>query len=89
VIDGEGVFGLRRGFRIAGAHSVIMSLWPVADATTAEWMLALYRARFAQKSDTAKAIHDTTLAALAARRAAGLSTHPYYWASFIAAGDWR
>ena len=89
VVEGEGVFGLRRGFRIAGAHSVIMSLWPVADAATADWMLALYRARFEQKSDTATAIHDTTLAALAARRTAGLSTHPYYWASFVAAGDWR
>ena len=89
VIEGEGVFGLRRGFHIAGARSVIMSLWPVADATTTDWMLALYQARFERKLDTATAIHDTTLAALTARREAGLSTHPYYWASFVAAGDWR
>jgi CHAT domain-containing protein len=23
------------------------------------------------------------------RRAKGLSTHPFYWAAFVAAGDWR
>ena len=88
-IDGEGIFGLRRGFRIAGARTVIMSLWPVADAATGDWMNRLYAARFGQKLDTAAALQAATLAALNARRAAGESTHPYYWASFVAAGDWH
>jgi len=44
-IAGEGVFGFRRSFRIAGARTVIMSLWPVEDAGGRDWMEALYRAR--------------------------------------------
>jgi len=49
---GEGVFGLRRAFQLAGAHTVIMSLWPVDDNSTRLWMQELYRARFfARRSD--------------------------------------
>ena len=38
--------------------------------------------------DTASALRDASLSALAERRAKGLSTHPFYWAAFVAAGDW-
>ena len=41
----EGVFGLRRAFRVAGADTVIMSLWSVSDRATRAWMQRLYRAR--------------------------------------------
>jgi tetratricopeptide (TPR) repeat protein len=45
--SGEGVFGLRRAFMIAGAENLLMTLWPVADATTAQIMGDFYRRAFA------------------------------------------
>jgi CHAT domain-containing protein len=88
-LDDEGVFGLRRAFRLAGARTVIMSLWPVDDAATSAWMEALYRARLQQSADTVDAVAAADLAVLAARRGQGESVHPFYWAGFVASGDWR
>ena len=86
---GEGVFGLRRAFQIAGAHTVIMSLWSVEDRAAMAWMRALYEGRLARKLDTAAAVREASLTVLRQRRAHGQSTHPFYWAGFVASGDWR
>ena len=88
-LDDEGVFGLRRAFRLAGARTVVMSLWPIDDAATAGWMESLYRARLVSHRDTVDAMAEANLATLAARRAKGESTHPFYWGGFVASGDWR
>ena len=89
IAAGEGVFGLRRAFQIAGARSVIMSLWSVEDLSTRAWMRALYEGRFDRNLPTADAAHEASLSVLRDRRGKGLSTHPFYWAAFVAAGDWR
>jgi CHAT domain-containing protein/tetratricopeptide (TPR) repeat protein len=86
---GEGVFGLRRAFQIAGARTVIMSLWPVEDEASREWMKRLYENRFVDGMTTMDSVHNASLSLLRERREAGLSTHPFFWAGFIAAGDWR
>jgi CHAT domain-containing protein/tetratricopeptide (TPR) repeat protein len=85
----EGVFGLRRVFALAGARTVIMSLWQVDDEASSYWMEALYRARWQENQSTAAATRTASLATLDWRRKAGLSEHPYYWAGFVATGDWR
>lgn len=85
----EGVFGLRRAFRVAGARTVIMSLWAVDDEAAREWMSALYRARLVDGLPTAEAVRRASLDVLAARRQRGDSIHPAYWAAFVASGDWR
>jgi CHAT domain-containing protein len=85
----EGVFGLRRAFQVAGARTVITSLWAVEDASTRAWMTSLYRNRLTKKLDTAAAVHEASLALLQDRRAKQESTHPFYWAGFVAVGDWR
>jgi CHAT domain-containing protein len=87
--SGEGVFGLRRAFQLAGARTVIMSLWQVDDSSTRLWMQDLYRARFLHGAATSDAVRTATLSALSHRRTAHLSTHPLYWAAFLAAGEWR
>ncbi len=86
---GEGVFGLRRAFQVAGARTVISSIWSVDDAATRAWMQQLYRARFEEGADAAEAVRAASLASLRNRRARGLSDHPFYWAAFVATGDPR
>ena len=86
---GEGVLGLRRAFQVAGAATLLMSLWSVDDESTRQWMDALYEARFAERLDTAEAVRTAALRVLAARRAAGQSEHPFYWGAFIATGSWK
>ena len=86
---GEGVLGLRRAFQTAGVRTVIMSLWSVEDQATSAWMRALYQRRLVEGLDTAEAVHQATLTVLRERRARGQSAHPFYWAAFVAAGDWQ
>jgi CHAT domain-containing protein len=86
---GEGVFGLRRAFQIAGARTIIMSLWSVEDQSTRVWMHNLYDARFNKQLTTVDAMRDASIRVLQDRRAHHLSTHPFYWGGFVAAGDWR
>jgi CHAT domain-containing protein/tetratricopeptide (TPR) repeat protein len=86
---GEGVLGLRRAFQVAGARTVITSLWPVEDESSRAWMAALYRRRHVDGLSTSASVRQASLDRLRALRAAGGSAHPYYWAAFVAAGDWR
>ena len=89
VKTGEGVFGLRRAFQLAGAATVIMSLWPVEDQSARAWMLALYQARLVRRFGTAEAVRAASLAELRRLRTQGKSAHPLYWGGFVAAGSWR
>ncbi len=82
----EGVLGLRRAFRIAGARTLVVSLWPVDDQATRRWMSAFYRARCAGNVTTAAAVRSASLAVLHEERAAGRGTPPLLWAAFMAVG---
>lgn len=85
---GEGVLGLRRAFEIAGAGTLIMSLWRVKDEPAREWMRELYRGRL-RGASTAEAVRRAGLKIIADRRRAGRDAHPFFWGAFVAAGDWR
>ena len=87
--DGEGVLGLQRAFRVAGAHSVIMTLWPVDDEATRHFMHQLYAERLQLHASTADAVWHASRKLLLERRAAGRSTHPWYWAGFVGSGGWE
>ncbi len=83
---GEGVFGLRRAFRIAGAHGVVMSLWPVDDTATEAWMRAWYRARLDDRVGMTEAVRVASRSVIRDRRARGESTHPFLWGAFVGVG---
>ncbi|HEU5180960.1 MAG TPA: CHAT domain-containing tetratricopeptide repeat protein [Candidatus Polarisedimenticolia bacterium] len=85
---GEGVQGLRRAFELAGAGTLVMSLWSMEDQATRDWMKDLYEARL-NGASWPEAVHQASLSLMAERRRAGLSTDPFYWGAFVAAGDWR
>ncbi len=85
----EGIFGLRRALHAAGVSTSILSLWSVDDLATREWMRALYDARLVHGDSTAEAVRDASRRILRSRRYRHDSTHPFHWAAFVAAGDWR
>ncbi len=85
---GEGVFGLRRAFQVAGVGTLVMSLWKVRDDRARQWMRSLYASRTAGH-DTVTAARDASLSILNSRRRSGADTHPFWWGAFVAAGDWE
>jgi CHAT domain-containing protein len=84
VRNGEGVYGLRRAFLLAGAETLVMSLWPVSDDVTRDMMTAYY-AGLQRGLGRGDALRRAQLAMLKQAE----YRHPFYWASFIQAGDWR
>jgi CHAT domain-containing protein/Tfp pilus assembly protein PilF len=71
--DGEGVLGLRRGFAESGAQNLLMTLWPVEDAGTADLMQAFYHEAL-QSGDAPHALALVQRARLdAIRKKLGLS----------------
>jgi len=82
---GEGVFGLRRAFQMAGAQGLLMSLWRIPDQSTKELMTAFYT-RFLEAGDGPAALCEAQRALIAARRADGKAAHPFYWGAFVITG---
>jgi CHAT domain-containing protein len=85
---GEGVLGLRRAFRVAGAGTTIMSLWAVQDETARRWMRHLYRGR-SEGLSTAESVRRAAIEMIDEGRTGRRGTHPFYWGAFVAEGDWK
>ena len=75
---GEGVFGPRRAFQVAGVRTLIVSLWPVEDEAVRHWMRALYDSRFLRGLGTAESVREASIGVLRQRRKKKQSTHPFY-----------
>lgn len=77
VIDNqEGLLGLQRGLLVAGAKKVLLSLWKIDDAITAEWMYYFYSRLLETRS-----CYDAYL--FAQQKIKARYHAPYYWAAFV------
>ena len=88
---GEGVMGLTRAFMYAGAPTVGVTLWSVADKSTAELMTDFYKRLLASPgaspsaASASSAMRNAQLAMINGKKYSA----PFYWAPFVLVGDWH
>jgi CHAT domain-containing protein len=82
---GEGVIGLTRAFMYAGAPTVGVSLWSVADKSTAELMTDFYKRLLAGSSSPASSMRAAQVAMIDGKKYSA----PFYWAPFVLVGEWK
>jgi CHAT domain-containing protein len=73
----EGVYGLQRAFKMAGVKTIIMSLWEVPDAETAEFMNLFYT-KWKASNNPKKAFKESQLQMMKKYR-----DEPQKWAAFV------
>ena len=75
--SGEGVYGLQRAFVVAGARSLLMSLWKVDDAATQQLMTNFYRSWSSGDEEPSAAFRSAQLELIKNY------PHPYFWGAFV------
>lgn len=81
---GSELQSLADAFSVAGANSVVASLWSVSDESTRQLMVEFYR-QLRAGATLASALNTAELALLNQPR----TKHPFHWAPFVLIGDWR
>ena len=81
LMPGDDLVGLARGFFMAGAPALVVSLWMVDDAATAKFMGVFYRHLLAGLRPAA-ALREAQCILLTTH------PHPFYWAPFVLLGRW-
>jgi CHAT domain-containing protein len=81
---GEGVIGLSRALVYAGARSIVVSFWPVADESTAQLMTEFYRQLVGRAGVSPRVALRTAKLKLGGGQPYGA---PYYWAPFVLIGQ--
>ncbi len=84
ISGGDEQVGLGRALLAAGAHSLLISLWPVEDNATSELMQLFYR-YLLQGESKAESLRLAQCALI--RQTPPGFDHPYFWASFRLVGD--
>ncbi|HVD97057.1 MAG TPA: tetratricopeptide repeat protein [Cytophagaceae bacterium] len=80
VKNGEGVYGIQRAFRVAGARSIIISLWKVDDIATQKLMVIFYE-------EWLKSGSKRQAFTFAQNKLRSEFKEPLYWGAFIIVGE--
>ncbi len=78
--NGEGVYGLQRAFKVAGADAILMSLWKIDDQATQALMTSFYE-YWLNKKDKSEAFK------MAQQQLRQQYPDPYYWGAFLLIGE--
>ena len=81
--NGDGVYGLRRALVLAGSETQVMTLWPVSDSGTKEFMTEYY-SRLLKEIGRGDALRQAQLEMIKRPQ----RRHPFYWAGLIQSGAW-
>ena len=83
-IMGDGIFGLQRGFKKAGAKTILMSLWKVDDLVTQMLMIEFYK-NYCQGKDKRESLRQAqkTVRKYKDHNGKRIFEDPYYWAGFV------
>lgn len=79
----EGIIGLPRSLLYAGAENIIVSLWKVADKSTASLMIDFYRYHLKEKENFTDALYHAKIKMI---KKGGNYAHPFFWSPFILIG---
>lgn len=85
-LKGEGITGFSRALMYSGTNSMILSLWPVADKSTAKLFINFYDLLINEKKSKGAALKKAQLKMIQNSREPKYS-NPFFWAPFILMGE--
>lgn len=86
VKNGEGVFGLRRAFLVAGTETILMTLWSIPDRETQELMALFYENWLFLGKDKHEALREAQLKMRERVKTRYGKDLPFYWGAFVLIG---